>query len=116
MRSLQLRRRTQSTHEENVAPLTKMFTRVYSLDRSNRHYRYVDEDTGAYGNYLFGGLSLSSLSSVQKFSIKDSAKEKERCYMGICLPVDLSSIFPDNVIPSRRLSFFDKSYSEGYFY
>lgn len=79
------------------------------------YFSYIDQETGIYGNYLLGGLSLSSLSSVQRFSIKDSSKEKGQCYMGICLPVVLSNIFPDNPAPVRRLSFSDKSVSQGMF-
>uniref|UniRef100_A0A1Y1M3X9 Rapamycin-insensitive companion of mTOR n=1 Tax=Photinus pyralis TaxID=7054 RepID=A0A1Y1M3X9_PHOPY len=58
-------------------------------------------------NYL-DSMSLSSLSSVQKFSIKDE-QNKGQCYMGICLPRALIGLFPDNQIIARRLSFTGKN-------
>lgn len=69
---------------------------------------------GANNHYLYGDPSLSSLSSVQNFSVKDATKERERCYMGICLPVTLTNVFPTSPTKSKRLSFYYKKYSEGF--
>lgn len=62
-----------------------------------------------FENYLRDGLSLSSLSSVQKFSIKDHTDSKGQCYLGIALPISIKSIFPDCSVTSRRLSYSDKN-------
>lgn len=43
---------------------------------------------------ITSGLSLSSISSVQKFSTKEGARCKGQCYMGICLPLVLTDLFP----------------------
>lgn len=56
-------------------------------------------------------MSLTSLSSIQKFSVKDdSSKNKGQCYMGICLPRVLADLFPDDQLVSRRLSFAEKNF------
>lgn len=60
-------------------------------------------------NILRDGLSLSSLSSVQKFSIKDSSDQKGQCYLGITLPMKIYNLFPSCSVTSRRLSYTNKN-------
>ncbi|XP_017771831.1 PREDICTED: rapamycin-insensitive companion of mTOR isoform X1 [Nicrophorus vespilloides] len=94
-----IRRNQQQNVEDNSDAnfQNSNFLRVHSLDRQRKHHTsYTDCETGVFGNYLLGGLSLTSLSSVKKYSVKDSSKKQGCCYMGISLPISLSSLFPEN--------------------
>lgn len=53
-----------------------------------------DQDGDILESSITSGPSLTSLSSIQKFSVKDSVKNTGQCYMGICLPQVLTDLFP----------------------
>lgn len=72
-------------------------------------FRYGDFKSRNFKCNYLDNMSLTSLSSVQKFSIKDDSKNKGQCYMGICLPRVLTELFPDNQVMCRRLSFAEKN-------
>lgn len=58
---------------------------------------YFNRDANNLDSSVASGLSLTSLSSIQKFSMKDSSKgSKGQCYMGVCLPLHLTDLFPGN--------------------
>ncbi|KAF5269709.1 hypothetical protein FQA39_LY08632 [Lamprigera yunnana] len=69
---------------------------------------YVDFRSKSFRTNYLDNMSLTSLSSVQKFIVKDE-HNKGQCYMGICLPLVLENLFPEHQIVSRRLSFPGKS-------
>lgn len=74
-------------------------------------FSYADFRSKSFRKNYLDNMSLTSLSSVQKFSIKDDPRLKGQCYMGICLPRVLIDLFPDNQVVSRRLSYVEKSFT-----
>lgn len=65
---------------------------------------YIFSDSESMDSNITTGLSLTSLSSIQKFSVKDGNKSKGQCYMGICLPMHLTDLFPTKIKRSMKFT------------
>lgn len=68
-------------------------------------FSFSDYKNRSFRKNFLDNMSLTSLSSVQKFSVKDDSKSRGQCYMGICLPRVLTDIFPCDRFEVQPLSF-----------
>lgn len=75
-------------------------------------YVFSSNSEGLDGS-LLGGHSLASLSSVQKFVVKEADKPKGACYMGISLPQKIGAIFTESAIPRKYNRRFRHLYTGG---
>ncbi|KAK4875147.1 hypothetical protein RN001_011569 [Aquatica leii] len=82
--------------------LTNTPSKLHEQHGNHELLNYADFRSRSFRNNYLDNLSLTSLSSVQKFTVKDD-QNKGQCYMGICLPRVLKNFFPDNQV-TRRLS------------